>query len=178
MLASLNHPNIAAIYGLEERALAMELVEGETLAGPAPCGVILIFAGFRSRWMNPAVSPTQTMGATQADVILGTAGYMAPEQARGRAVDKRADIRAFGVVLYEMITGRRLFQGDDISETLASVIKEVPRWEEVPVNVRRLPKSRLEKDPRRPCAISAMPGSSPKKTATVICIYSALKLYY
>jgi Tol biopolymer transport system component len=82
-------------------------------------------------------------------VILGTAGYMAPEQARGRVVDKRADIWSFGVVLFEMLTGRRLFEGEDVSETLAAVIKEDPPWELVPARVRRLLQSCLEKNPKR-----------------------------
>jgi serine/threonine protein kinase/Tol biopolymer transport system component len=95
-------------------------------------------------------SPTMTSPAiTRAGVILGTAAYMSPEQARGKTVDKRADIWAFGVVLYEMITGQRLFKGDDVSETLAAVIKEEPRWNEVPTQVRRLLQSCLEKDPNR-----------------------------
>jgi serine/threonine protein kinase len=94
-------------------------------------------------------SPTLSMAATRAGVILGTAAYMAPEQARGKPVDKRADIWAFGVVLYEMVTRRRLFQGDDVSETLAAVIKEEPRWDGVPARVERLLKNCLEKNPRR-----------------------------
>jgi eukaryotic-like serine/threonine-protein kinase len=94
-------------------------------------------------------SPTLTIGATQAGLILGTAAYMAPEQARGKVVDKRADIWAFGVVLFEMLTGRRLFQGEDVSETLASVIKQEPQWDLVPVKVRRLLQSCLERDPKR-----------------------------
>jgi eukaryotic-like serine/threonine-protein kinase len=94
-------------------------------------------------------SPTLSLGATQAGVILGTVGYMAPEQARGRAVDKRADIWAFGVVLFEMLTGRQPFQGEDAAETLAAVIKEDPSWELVPVQVRRLLQSCLEKNPKR-----------------------------
>jgi len=94
-------------------------------------------------------SPTVSMNATQAGVILGTAAYMSPEQARGKLVDKRADIWSFGVVLYEMLTGRRLFKGEDVSEILASVIKDEPRWNDVPVNVRRLLKKCLEKDPKR-----------------------------
>jgi eukaryotic-like serine/threonine-protein kinase len=69
---------------------------------------------------NPELSPTLSMAATQAGVILGTAAYIAPEQARGKVVDKRADIWAFGVVLYEMVTGKRLFQGEDLTDTLAS----------------------------------------------------------
>jgi serine/threonine protein kinase len=93
-------------------------------------------------------SPTVTMGMTQAGVILGTAAYMAPEQARGKRVDKRADIWAFGVVLFEMLTGQKLFKGEDISETLAAVIKEEPAWDSVPAKVRRLLKKCLEKDPK------------------------------
>src|SRR5262245_12553295 len=92
-------------------------------------------------------SPTLTVGATQAGVILGTAAYMAPEQARGKVADKRTDIWAFGVVLFEMLTGRRLFEGEDASETLAAVIKEQPPLELVPMQVRRLLQSCLEKNP-------------------------------
>ena len=94
-------------------------------------------------------SPTLTMGETKAGVILGTAAYMAPEQARGKQVDKRADIWAFGVVLNEMVTGKRLFGGEDLSEVLASVIKEEPRWDVVPPKLQRLLKACLEKDPKR-----------------------------
>jgi serine/threonine protein kinase len=94
-------------------------------------------------------SPTISMAATQAGIILGTAAYMSPEQARGRPVDKRADIWAFGVVLYEMVTGKRLFEGEDLTETLASVVKERPDLSEVPVPVRRLIERCLEKDPRK-----------------------------
>jgi len=94
-------------------------------------------------------SPTLTNAATQAGVILGTAAYMSPEQARGKPVDKRADIWAFGCVLFEMITGRRPFKGEDVGETLAAVIKEQPRWEGVPTHVRPLVESCLEKDPRK-----------------------------
>ena len=86
-------------------------------------------------------------------MIIGTAAYMAPEQARGKAVDKRADIWAFGVVLYEMLTGRRAFHGDDISDVLASVLKSDPDWAAVPAttppSVRRLLRRCLEKDPRK-----------------------------
>src|SRR5262245_29034538 len=202
LLASLNHPNIGAIYGLEEfngsPVLILELVEGETLAerlkrGPLPIdeslkiaidvagaleeahekGVIhrdlkpgnikltpegkvkvLDFGLAKALEGNeaPAVlsnSPTLTNAATLQGVILGTAAYMAPEQARGRVVDKRADIWSFGVVLFEMLAGRRLFQGEDVSETLASVIKEEPQWELVPLNVHRLLRSCLERDPKR-----------------------------
>src|SRR5579864_4385609 len=93
-------------------------------------------------------SPTFTM-ATRAGVILGTAAYMAPEQARGKGVDGRADIWAFGVVLYEMATGQKLFKGDDVSEILAAVIKEEPRLERAPSRLRRLLRSCLEKDPKQ-----------------------------
>jgi len=112
-------------------------------------------AGSAAAAMN---SPTLTARATQIGVILGTAAYMAPEQARGRAVDRRADIWAFGVVLYEMLTGRRAFDGDDISITLANVLKEDVNWSalpaDLPVSVRRLLRRCLEKDPKR--RLSAM----------------------
>src|SRR3984885_5629976 len=94
-------------------------------------------------------SPTLTMGATQAGVVLGTAAYMSPEQARGKPVDKRADIWAFGVVLFELLTGQRPFQGEDLTETLASVVKEQPRIDQAPAQVRRLLKKCLEKDPKK-----------------------------
>jgi eukaryotic-like serine/threonine-protein kinase len=199
LLASLNHPNIASIHGLEKSegatALVMELVEGPTLAdrikeGPIPLEESLAIArqiaealeaaherGITHRDLKPAnvkirpdgtvkvldfglaklgpgiasgvdlqESPTLPMDATQAGVILGTAAYMAPEQARGKPVDKRADIWAFGVVLYEMITGRRLFQGEELTEILASVVKDQPDLSAVPVRVRRLLEMCLEKD--------------------------------
>ena len=85
----------------------------------------------------------------RAGVILGTAAYMAPEQAEGKPVDKRADIWAFGVVLYEMVTGRRLFPGETTTEILASVLKEEPQWDRVPSQVQRLLRRCLEKDPER-----------------------------
>jgi serine/threonine protein kinase len=95
-------------------------------------------------------SPTLTIGMTEAGMILGTAAYMAPEQARGKEnVDKRADIWAFGVVLYELLTGKRLFQGEDVGEILASVIKEQPSLDDVPRQVRPLLKRCLEKDPKK-----------------------------
>jgi serine/threonine-protein kinase len=200
VLASLNHPNIAAIYGVEDRALVMELVEGPTLAeriaeGPVPLEEALEIArqigdaleaahekGVVHRDLKPANikvtpegrvkvldfglakalageppamsgnrvnSPTLTMGATLGGMILGTAGYMAPEQAKGKAVDKRADIWAFGVVLYEMLTGQTLFEGETVSDTLAAVLTKEPDWERTPAKVRRLLRSCLEKDPKR-----------------------------
>jgi Tol biopolymer transport system component len=94
-------------------------------------------------------SPTRTTGPTQAGTILGTAAYMAPEQARGKEVDWRADIWAFGVVLCEMLTAQKPFKGDDLSETLASVIKDEPKLERVPAKVERLVRCCLEKDPKQ-----------------------------
>src|SRR5579863_5394070 len=94
-------------------------------------------------------SPTLSMAATRAGVILGTAGYMAPEQARGAKVDKRADIWAFGIVLHEMVTGRRTFEGEDLTGTLAKVIEAQPDWNGVPRQVLRLLKKCLEKDPKK-----------------------------
>jgi Tol biopolymer transport system component len=96
-----------------------------------------------------ATSSTLSMQATQSGLILGTAPYMSPEQARGRPVDKRADIWAFGVVLYEMVTGRRPFRGDDVGDVLAAVIKDEPSWDSVPVQLRRLLRRCLEKDPKK-----------------------------
>jgi serine/threonine protein kinase len=202
-LAALNHPNIAAIYGLErsdgQTALVMELVEGPTLAdriaeGPIPVDEalpiakqitdalaaaheqsithrdlkpanvkvrpdgtvkVLDFGLAKAIDTNPAPqhltrSPTITTPAmTQAGVILGTAPYMSPEQARGQQVDKRADIWAFGVVLYETVTGRRPFDGETISDTLASVLKSEPDLQPVPASVRPLLQACLEKDPGR-----------------------------
>ena len=204
ILASLNHPNIAAIYGIEEaegtRALVLELVEGPTLAdriskGPIPLDEALPIAkqiadaleaaheaGVIHRDLKPANikvredgtvkvldfglakaldpspeddpsrSPTLTAAATQMGVILGTAAYMAPEQAKGKVADKRADVWAFGVVLYEMLTGRRAFEGGDVSEVMAGVIKSEPDWDALPTELppalgtylRRC----LQKDPR------------------------------
>jgi serine/threonine-protein kinase len=192
VLASLNHPNIAAIYGVDERALIMELVEGETLHGPLPVETALNYArqiaealeyaherGIVHRDLkpanikvtregrvkvldfglakamsgevaggNPESSPTLTMRATVAGVILGTAGYMSPEQARGQDVDRRADVWSFGVVLYEMLTGGALFASPTISDTLAAVLKTEPDLSTVPAHVRPIVERCLRKDPR------------------------------
>jgi serine/threonine protein kinase len=94
-------------------------------------------------------SPTITVNHTEAGVILGTAAYMSPEQAKGKPVDQRADIYAFGAVLYEMLTHTRLHHGETTTEVLASVIKEEPRWDKVPAQVRRLLRRCLEKDPQK-----------------------------
>jgi serine/threonine-protein kinase len=196
VLASLNHPNIAAIYGVEERALVMELVEGPTLdegiaQGPmsvedvlpilhqmvdaleyahekgvvhrdlkpanikiTPEGKVKVLDFGLAKALTPGMvaadpvsSPTLTMRATMAGTIIGTAAYMAPEQARGHNVDKRADIWAFGVVVYEMVTGRRPFDGETISDTLAAVLTREPEWERAPVRLRRLLRLCLAKNP-------------------------------
>jgi eukaryotic-like serine/threonine-protein kinase len=97
----------------------------------------------------PENSPTLTMAATELGVILGTAAYMSPEQARGKAVDKRADIWAFGVVLWELITGKRLFQGEDASHTMAAVIMQPVKFDDVPFPVRRLLRACVERDPKK-----------------------------
>lgn len=217
-LASLNHSNIAQIYGVEEVpsagesprcALVMELVEGDTLAdrlrrGPMPLDEALVVArqiadalasahdlGVVHRDLKPANvklrpdgtvkvldfglataagaatpatdeianSPTFTANATRVGVILGTAAYMAPEQAKGRPVDRRADLWAFGVVLYEMLTGRRAFDGHDVTDVLASVLKDTPPLAalppQTPPSVRRLVRRCLEKDPNRRLASMA-----------------------
>ena len=194
VLASLNHPHIAAIYGLEEtdgvKALVMELVEGTTIAeriaqGPVPIDEALPIArqiaealeaaherGVIHRDLKPAniklrddgrvkvldfglAKLTEVSGASVAGgddasraatvmspaamtgmgMILGTAAYMSPEQARGKAVDKRTDVWAFGAVLYEMLTARRAFAGDDIADTIASVMKTTPDWTALPADV-------------------------------------------
>jgi eukaryotic-like serine/threonine-protein kinase len=98
---------------------------------------------------DPANSPTLSITATDAGLILGTAGYMSPEQARGRPVDKRADIWAFGVVLYEMLTGERLFEGETVSDTVAQVLTKQPDLSRVPAKARKLLSRCFEKDPRR-----------------------------
>ena len=207
VLASLNHPNIAAIYGVEDstavKALVLELVEGPTLqdrieAGAIPIDEALSIArqiaealeaaheqGIVHRDLKPANvkvnaqdqvkvldfglakaldpaaatsstdlsrSPTLSIG-TQAGMILGTAAYMSPEQARGRAADRRADVWAFGVVLWEMLTGERLFAGETVSDTLAAVLTREPDGsrlpDRLPFAVRDLLRRCLVKDPRR-----------------------------
>jgi len=98
---------------------------------------------------DPAIAPTVTIEATRAGEVLGTAAYMAPETACGKPADKRADVWAFGVVLYEMLAGRRPFRGKTISDTLAAVLKEEPDWDPVPATARRLLQRCLEKEPKR-----------------------------
>ena len=205
VLASLNHPHIAAIYGLEEsggfEALVLELVEGETLAeriaaGPLPVDEALEIArqiaraleaaherGIVHRDLKPAnvkldpegrvkvldfglakalspessspditSSPTMTAAATQAGVIMGTAAYMSPEQARGKSVDKRADIWAFATVLYEMLTGRKAFEGETVTDTLAAILTREPDWTalpaQTPASVKRVLRRCLDRDPK------------------------------
>src|SRR5947208_5566391 len=206
VLASLNHSNIAAIFGLEEsgdrKFLVMELVDGETLAerikrGPIPVEESLGIAkqicealesahekGIIHRDLKPANvkitldgkvkvldfglakafeteapnavlsnSPTLSGAETNAGVILGTAAYMSPEQAKGFAADPRSDVFSFGCVLYEMLTGRQPFEGDTVSEVLASVLKSEPDPSLLPKDLnprlRALLRRCLEKNPRR-----------------------------
>ena len=209
LLASLNHPNIAAIYGVEEScgvgAIVMELVDGETLEErlPVPLDEALAIArqlvealeaahdrGVVHRDLKPAnikitrdgrvkvldfglakameagaasasggaravsMSPTLSVHATYAGVILGTAAYMSPEQARGKPIDRRTDIWAFGCVLFEMLTGTHLFGGGEtVSDTIASILKTDIDWSrlpsDTPPHVRRLLKRCLEKDQQR-----------------------------
>jgi Tol biopolymer transport system component len=207
LLASLDHPNIGAIYGIEPDsgapALVLALIEGPTLAdriatGPIPIeeavaiarqlaealeyahehgivhrdlkpanikitpdgavkvldfGLARALAEESAPAANPTISPTLSMRATQAGMILGTAAYMAPEQAKGQTADRRADIWAFGVILLEMFTGRPVFGGDSIAEVLASSLKDAPPLDRLPDDtppaVRRLIARCLEKDPRQ-----------------------------
>jgi Tol biopolymer transport system component len=206
VLASLNHPNIATIHGIEDgagvRALVMELVEGPTLAERIAQGALsledalpiakqiaeaLEYAhekGIIHRDLKPANvkittdgkvkvldfglakalsdessiqdashSPTLSMAATKAGVILGTAAYMSPEQARGKPADRRADIWSFGVVLYEMLSGRQIFGGETASDSMAAVITREPDWTALPANVprrvRELLRRCLTKDPKQ-----------------------------
>jgi Tol biopolymer transport system component len=207
LLASMNHPHVASIYGLEEsgetKSLVMELAPGGTIADrlamrPVSVEEAIGIArqivdalesahekGIIHRDLKPANvmvdeegkvkvldfglakaldadegpdsgisnSPTMVRAATQAGMILGTAAYMSPEQAKGKRVDRRADVWAFGVVLFEMLTGQRMFEGETVSETLASVIKEEVPWDRlpktVPPNVSFLLKRCLTKDPKQ-----------------------------
>ncbi len=206
VLASLNHPNIASIYGLEDsgnvRALVMELVEGPTLAdrltqGAIPVDEILSLAkqiceaveyaherGIVHRDLKPANiklasngsakildfglakalegdavssdisnSPTLSRMATQQGIILGTAAYMSPEQAKGKSVDRRSDIWSFGCVLFEMLTGKVAFSGETVTDTLAAVIRGEPDWslvsEATPSRIRELLRRCLRKDPKQ-----------------------------
>jgi Tol biopolymer transport system component len=229
VLASLNHPHIAAIHGLEEAyghlALVLELVEGPTLAdrldrGPIPHaeaiaiaaeigaaldaahergiihrdlkpaniklapgrGVKVLDFGLAKAFSgsdpgsDPAQMPTVTSDGTRAGVILGTAAYMSPEQARGHPVDKRTDIWAFGCVVYEMLTGRLAFPGGTISDTIVSILDREPDWqalpEATPPRVRRLLRRCLEKDPGRRLRdigdanieLGSMPGEDERAT--------------
>ena len=210
LLASLNHPNIATIYGLEESEglnfLTLELVEGETLAGKLTSGPIKVkdalemcrqIAGALesahekgiihrdlkpsnikvtpegkikvldfglakafevaevgdAAGMDPYKSPTLTVGSSRSGVIMGTAAYMSPEQARGKALDKRTDIWSFGCVFYELLTGQQLFIGETTSDMVAGILKQEPDWKalpkELPVRIRDLLRRCLQKDPNK-----------------------------
>src|SRR5215472_5873540 len=183
VLAALNHPNIAQIYGAEESALAMELVDGPTLGdlirqGAIPPGDALEISrqiaealeaahekGIVHRDLKPAnvkitpegevkvldfglakaihpdssanidELPTATLDSTETGVVMGTAAYMSPEQARGQAVDRRTDIWAFGCVLYELLARRRVFLGGTTSDVLAAVLTQQPDWGAIPPSV-------------------------------------------
>jgi len=193
LLASLNHPNIATIYGVEDRAIIMELVEGAPIKGPLtddqalpligqlidaleyahdktvihrdlkPANILLTADGRikvldfglakalspeQAPVANPSLSPTLTMGGTVAGVIMGTASYMSPEQARGSNVDRRADIWSFGVVLYELLTGKQLFEGENISDVLAAVLRQEIDFALVPARFQRLLRMCLTRDPK------------------------------
>jgi Tol biopolymer transport system component/predicted Ser/Thr protein kinase len=205
LLASLNHPNIAAIYGLEKadgiRFLVLEYVEGETLQkrvdkGPLPIEEALAVcrqitegleaaheSGVIHRDLKPANvmitgqevvkildfglakaladeiqsvesshSPTITEAMTQPGVVLGTAAYMSPEQAKGKTVDKCADIWAFGSILYECLTGKQAFRGNNITEILAKVLETEPDWSRLPAHtpasLRTVLRQCLQKDPK------------------------------
>jgi Tol biopolymer transport system component len=189
-IAALNHPNICHLYDVGPNYLVMELVEGESPAGPLPLDRALQYArqvadaletaherGIIHRDLKPGNikvrtdgtvkvldfglakmaggtqnlaphSATISMDQTQG-VILGTPAYMSPEQVRGLEVDKRSDIWAFGVLLYEMLTGERPFEKPNVPDTMASVLTVEPDWERVPVRARRLVRRCLEKDPRK-----------------------------
>src|SRR5262249_43232604 len=99
--------------------------------------------------LDPENSPTVTLGATVAGTVMGTAAYMSPEQAKGKRVDKRADIWSWGVVLFELLTGERLFKGDEAADTLVQVLTKELDWHRAPVQVRRLLQRCLEKDPKK-----------------------------
>ena len=195
VLASLNHPNIATIYGIEQGAIVMELVDGENLKGPVPLDRALDYArqiavgleaahekGIVHRDLKPAnvkvtpdgvvkvldfglakatdasasasdtQSPTLSLAMTQAGVMLGTAGYMSPEQVRGKPIDRRADIWAFGAVFYEMLAGRRAFDGETVTDVIAAVVNREPDWSALPAltppHIRRLIERCLRKDVR------------------------------
>jgi len=212
VLASLNHPNIAAIYGLEEsdghRFLVLELVPGENLTGPVPVDEALAIGrqiadaleaahekGIVHRDLKPAnikVTPegkvkvldfglallgdgSQGSGAggqtesallTRTGAIMGTAAYMSPEQARGRRVDRRADIWAFGCVLYELLVGKRAFGGETVSDMMVSILSREPDWEALPPatpqRLRDLLRRCLQRELPAACNTSATPGSRSK----------------
>jgi serine/threonine protein kinase len=109
--------------------------------------------------VDPENSPTITVSPTQVGMIVGTAAYMSPEQARGKPVDRRADIWAFGVIVYELLTGKTLFHGETTTDILAAVVKQEPDFDQVPANFRRLLRSCLEKKPTGACSSTIRPRS-------------------
>jgi Tol biopolymer transport system component/predicted Ser/Thr protein kinase len=217
VVASLNHPNICALYDVGPNYIVMELVEGDEPKGPMPLedalqicrqiaaaleaahekgivhrdlkpanikvtatGVVKVLDfglakvnGLTPASGNPEESPTISMHATQAGMILGTAGYMAPEQAKGKPADKRADIWAFGVVMHELLTGQRMFIGETVTDTLAAVVLSEPKLADAPSQVRRLLKRCLEKDPQKRLrdigdAMALLEEPPPPSSASVI----------
>ena len=157
VLASLNHPNVAAIYGFHEaegiRFLAMEMVPGEDLAFLLSHGALPLREALDAAGPASGHTATLTSAGSEAGMILGTASYMSPEQARGLAVDRRTDLWAFGCVLYEMLAGAKAFDGPTVTDVLAAIVTGEPDWEKLPaacpVPVRRLLRRCLEKDARR-----------------------------
>ena len=191
-IAALNHTNICHLHDVGPNYLVMEIVEGQTLAGPLPLnealslirqlidgieaahdkaivhrdlkpanikvtpdGVVKILdfglakAADPDVPVDPANSPTMTFNGTKAGVILGTAAYMSPEQARGKPADRRSDIFSFGAVVYELLTGGPAFTGESVADLLSAVLNKEPDWSKVPASIRGLLQGGMEKGRRQ-----------------------------